>query len=762
MNWADPAPGHVPSWSKMLTRTESAVRPHSDRQKQMGYDTDMGRWTVRVAFAVLAAAAFAGAPRVRAQDRLKTMPGYDQFQRLAGQIPTAIKSGALVATWRSDSTAFEFTRDGKRYRYDVATHQTTEVPPGQDVNAGRGRGSGRGGPPGAPPERGRQYESATSPDGAWKAVYRDRNLYLSPAEGGGETAITTDGSVASRVKYATASWVYGEELNQRTAIWWSPDSKRVAYYRFDESQVPDYFVTINQTKLQSAVDTEAFPLAGVANPVVDLFVYDLDAKKPTKVDVRSGKPFDNAVVGHYVYHVQWTQDGRELLFLRMNRSQNVMEIAAADPSTGATRVVVREEWPTGWLNEDPRLVFLGDGRRFIWESQRDGWNRFYLYDLSGKLLAPLTTGRTDAYSLTKLDEARSVLFYMARDGDNPLKLQLHRVGLDGRNDVRLTDPKFHHTVGNCLPAAGARVPLQNPVPGPCGISEDNRYFVDVAQTHDTPPVTRLIDSDGKVVAELAKSDTTKFDQLGLEKAEMFTYTAADGKTQLHGLIHFPSNFDPSKKYPALASVYGGPASTATSERFALPNTTTEYGFLVLTLDSRAVPGMGKRTLDQIYLKLGQVEMDDMAEGVKSLWNRPYFDKDRVGIYGTSYGGYSAAMEIVRHPDVFAAASASSPPTDWRNYDTIYTERYMWIPEENKEGYDRGSVMTYASNLRGRLLVYYGTADNNVHPTNSMQLIKALQQAGRSFEVQVGPDRGHSGVDAQRMMEFFIENLVMKN
>jgi len=153
-------------------------------------------------------------------------------------------------------------------------------------------------------------------------------------------------------------------------------------------------------------------------------------------------------------------------------------------------------------------------------------------------------------------------------------------------------------------------------------------------------------------------------------------------------------------------------------------------------------------------------MDDMAEGVKALWNRPYFDRSRVGIHGSSYGGYSSAMEILRHPEIFAAASAASPPTDWRNYDTIYTERYMWIPEENKQGYDAGAAMTYASNLKGRLLLYYGTADNNVHPSNSLQLIKSLQQAGKSFEVQVGPDQGHSNVNQQRMMEFFIENLVI--
>lgn len=243
----------------------------------------------------------------------------------------------------------------------------------------------------------------------------------------------------------------------------------------------------------------------------------------------------------------------------------------------------------------------------------------------------------------------------------------------------------------------------------------------------------------------------------------FTYLAADGKTRLFGQISFPSNFDPLKKWPALVSVYGGPASGSNipTENFVLPNAMAEYGFLVVSLSSRTAPGMGRRVLDAIYLKLGVTEVDDIAQGIKSLWPRPYFDKDRVGMYGTSYGGYTAATMMLRHPDVVAAASASSPPTSWYHYDSIYTERYMWIPQENKEGYEAGNAVNFAQNLKGRLLLYYGTADNNVHPNNAMQLIKALQEAGKSFEVQVGPDTGHSGVNTQRMMEFFIENLVMR-
>jgi dipeptidyl-peptidase 4 len=697
---------------------------------------------------------------LEAQDRLKSMPGYARYEKMSREIPSAMKSGGLAGTW-ADAHTFEYSRDGKRYRYDLLSKTATETAAaGPSDPAGRG---GRGGP-----VRGRQVDSTVSPDGTLKASYHDRNLWLVAAAGGAETAITTDGSEKTRIKYGTASWVYGEELSQTTAMWWSPDSSKIAYYRFDESKVPDYFLQTDQTKLQSTVDTEAYPKAGAPNPVVDLFVYDVTSKKTVRVDVRDGKVFDNSVVGHYVYHVMWSRDGTELLFNRTNRRQNVLEFVAANPSTGATRVIVREEWPTGWVENNPAIFFLSDGKRFIWESSRNGWENLYLYDLGGKLITALTSHTTfEVATVVKIDEGAGVMFYTARDGDSFLKLQLHRVGLDGKGDRRLTDPAFHHSVASCTGASAGRGGGGGQFGaggGGCGISPDSKYFVDVFQTHDTPPSTQLVDAaSGAVLAKLAESDLTKFGELGLKKAEMFTYKAADGKTTLHGTIQFPSTFDASKKYPALVSVYGGPASTSNTARetFIVPSSITEYGFLVINLDSRAVPGQGKRILDEIYLKLGQVEIDDMAEGVKALWTRPYFDKTRVGIYGTSYGGYSALMSLLRHPDVFAAASASSPVTAWNHYDTVYTERYMWLPDENKIGYEAGSAMTYAKNLKGRLMLYYGTADNNVHPSNMMQFVAALQNAGKSFDLQVGPDRGHSGINNDRMMEFFIENLVVK-
>jgi dipeptidyl-peptidase-4 len=691
-------------------------------------------WQGSVALAVVVLAP----ALVGAQDRLKTMPGYEQYARVSPQITGSLKLGVVQPFWTDSGKAFEYQQDAKWYRYDVATRKATEISnPTVPDSVRRGRFAGRGGP-----ERGRQFASADSPDGKRKAFYKDRNLWVSNADGSQAVAVTTDGSEKDRIKYGTASWVYGEELRQTTAMWWSPDGTKLAYYRFDESKVPDYYLQLDQTKVQSTVDTEAYPKAGAPNPIVDLFVYDATARQSTKIDVRDGKAFDNGVVGHYVYAVSWSPDGKEITFNRTNRRQNIMEYTACSPSTGACRAVVHEEWTPSWVSNRPTIQFLSDNKRFLWESERTGWRNYYLYDFAtGKLVATVTNHAYEVAGIVRLDEKGNALYYMARDGDNHMKLQLHRVGLDGKGDKRLTDPTLNHAVT---------------------FSPDGKYYVDVAQTHDKPPTTVLATVDGKQVATIATTDVSKFEQLGLRPAELYTFTAADGKTQLFGMLQKPSTFDSTKKYPVLVTVYAGPATNGARETFSTPSPLTEYGFIVLSIDSRSAAGRGKRFLDAIYQKLGTVEIDDQAEGVKALWDRPYIDRNRVGIFGTSYGGYASGLALLRHPEVFAAASSSSPVTDWRHYDSIYTERYMWLPDENKAGYDAGSLMTYADKLKGRLMLYYGTADNNVHPSNMMQLITSLQRAGKSFDVQVGPDRGHSGINTDRMMEFFIENLVMRN
>ncbi|MEQ2010002.1 MAG: DPP IV N-terminal domain-containing protein [Limisphaerales bacterium] len=678
------------------------------------------------------------------QDRLKAMPGYEQFAKTSRAATNVFTSGAVAVTWKEGGKAVEFAHGGKRYRHDLVNGERTELPaptapptpaPAKGIAS---KAQKRAGPEN--PVRGRQFTYAISPDGKQKAFYRDRNLWLGDTNGANAFAITTDGSAQNRIKSGTASWVYGEELFQKTAMWWSGDSRKVAFYRFDESQVPDFHLQLGQTKILSTADVEPYVKAGGTNPVVDLLIYDLASNRTVRVDVRDGRPFDNSVIGHYVYGVSWTSDGKELLFHRTNRRQNVLEFCAANPETGKCRVIVREEWPASWTENSPTLRWLKDSKRFIWASDRTGWRNYYLYDLSGKLLTTLTSHAYEVAGITRVDEDAGLLHYLARSGDNPMKVQLHRVGLDGRGEMRLTEPAFHHTVD---------------------FAPDGKHFVDIEQTHNQPPTSWLCNADGKIVTLLAKSDLTRANQLGLKPSELLRFKAADGTTDLFGLLHFPSNFRASQKYPLLVSVYAGPETVGARETFTLAHPLTEFGFLVATFDSRSASGRGKHFLDAIYQKLGIVEVDDQAAGVKSLWARPYVNRSRVGIFGTSYGGTVSATALLRHPDVFHAACSSSAVTDYRNYDSIYAERYMWIPQEAKAAFDAASIMTYAANLKGRLMLFYGTADDNVHPNNTMQLVAALQRAGKSFEVQVGPDIGHASINRDRMMEFFIENLVMR-
>jgi len=329
---------------------------------------------------------------VAAQDRLKSMPGYERFQRMSPLIRSAVGGnplsfGAGGVSWSADGQSVEYTDAGKRYRFDVGTKKSIELGIATDTrNGGRG---GRGG--GGQPARGRQFDVAIAPTGNHRAIYKDRNVWVGDSTGAGAVQITTDGSEKSRVKYGTASWVYGEELSQRTAMWWSPDGKKLAFYRFDESKVPDFYLATGLTRIQDSLDVEAYPKPGVSNPIVDLLVYDVDTKKTTRIDVRDGKPFDNVAIGHYVFRIDWAPSGKELTLLRTNRRQNMMDFAACNPSTGSCRVVIHEEWPTGWIDDDPAptVTFLKDGNRFIWESDRTGFKNFYLYDFNAaKLITP--------------------------------------------------------------------------------------------------------------------------------------------------------------------------------------------------------------------------------------------------------------------------------------------------------------------------------------------------------------------------------------
>ncbi|MBI1338812.1 prolyl oligopeptidase family serine peptidase [bacterium] len=682
--------------------------------------------------AVLAALA---APSALAQSRIKTLPGYDQYARIEPQLADAFASGAVTPEWDSNGRAFEFEGGGKRYRFDAVRLRLRELRRLPD----RADEEDEGAKPKFVLARGRGAEvDILSPDGATRAFTRDMNVWIRPAEGGPEINLSRDGGPEARIRHGVGSYLYLEEFAMRAPVWWSPDGRRLAWMRFDERPVPDYFLSLDQTRPISTVHTQAYPHPGEANPIADVLVHDFDTGRTITLDVREGAAFTDSVVGHYVWNGQWTADGSLFLVFRSDRLQKVQDLAACDPVSGGCRSVVREERPQSWAQISPP-TFLKDGRRFIWASERTGYRNLYLYDLSGALITPLTRHGFEAGDPVHVDERAGRLWYMARSGDNYMKEQLHRVGLDGRGDRRVSDPAFTHRIQ---------------------FSPDGRRYLDTSETHDQPPTTSLHDDDGKRLAEIAVSDIGKYRELGIPPAELFTYTAADGVTELHGLLFKPSGFDPSRRYPVLFSVYGAPGTNGASERFQRPIALAEFGFLIVRLDARTAGDKGRAALDRVYQQVGPVEVDDFAAAARALSQRPYVDAARIGIYGTSYGGTTSALALLNHPDVFAAAASSSAVTDFRLYDTAYSERLLGLPAEAPEAYDRIAYLDRAADLKGDLLLYYGTADDNVHPKNTLIFIERLQEAGKSFEVQVGPDRGHTSVNPIRMMEFFIDSLVL--
>ncbi len=666
------------------------------------------------------------------QENLAQMPRYDRYDRVGSQIRGSVSGGAIRPTWATDGRSFEYQTGGRKFVYDVAKMVATDVGEAEPPERGERQG----------PARGRQNARVLSPDGKRTAV--SDGLNVSVVSGDATSPVTTDGSAAGRVKYGVASWVYGEELEVKDAMWWSTDSSRLAFYRFDESGVKDYYLATKQAEFQDALSTEAYPKPGAPNPKVGLIVRNLATGFTTTFPISTGEGS-----WEYAYDVRWTPDGKELLFNRTNRKQNVMQLVAGDPAKATLRVVAEERQPQSWSKNHPTVLFLSDGHRFVWSTEKNGYVNFELRDLDGRLLNDITKNDFDALrpsiyergqqGVVRIDERERRMFYMAAGPQDPYLQQLHVVGLDGRRDRLLTDPALGHTVT---------------------LSPDGKMFVDVAQTPSTPPETRLVDLKGSVLATVAKADRTKFDALGLKPTEVFTYPAADGKTTLYGAIQFPGDFDPSKRYPILLSVYAGPESGGLGANFELPSRNTELGFLCVNLAGRGTTGRGKAFRDAVYGKLGTVEMDDQAAGIQALAARPYADLSRVGVYGGSYGGYATLMLLLRHPETFACGAASSAVTDWRDYDSVYTERYEGLPAENRVGYDAGSAVLLAPTLKRPLRIYFGSADDNVHPANTYQFVDALERAGKHYEMQVGMDKGHGGMNNIWMLEFFMRNLVL--
>lgn len=635
--------------------------------------------------------------------------------------PSSTGSGTVSkVVWSEDGKSVEYTSSGKRFRFDLETQLRNEIevaapgeataPPVRPRSRARSREeSGNTGKYIGRPTRGRQYTQVESPDGKWTAQYKDWNLVLENKETKDVVAVTTDGN--ELIHYGTASWVYGEELNQTKAMWWTPDSKKILYYKFDDSNVEKFYLLRGWSEINTELYPEYYAKAGANNPIAELFIYDLESGVSTRVDI--GGSGDE-----YIYGIRASPLGDVMMFNWTDRLQQHLKVMTIDLETGACQAIIEEKQDT-WQTNSPRMNFLKDKQRFLWPTDKTGFTHYQLRNLSGEVLETITHGDFQISSIKVYEDDNLMSFVANSSITNPYYLQYHLVGLDGSNQRRVTTLDYHHSNFQ--------------------LSPNRKWLIAQYEEVNRPPCTALYQTDGTFVANLAESDLSAAANL----AEMFTFKSDDGQFDIYGILYKPKDFDPNKKYPVINSLYGGPGSMEIRPSYvSSPRRECNRGYLVVKVNNRGTGGRGKAFLGAAYLKLGNIDIQDHADAIRLLAKRPYVDGNRVGIVGHSYGGFMAAMGVFKHPDVYAASVVRAGPTDWRNYDTIYTERYMSTPQLNPEGYKTGAAMTYVNDLKGKVLIMHGMLDDNVHPNNAFQLIASLDEADKAYESRFWPTGGH--------------------
>jgi len=632
--------------------------------------------------------------------------------------------------WSADGKFLYYSNQSKNYRVDLKTLEITTIDSLPQIPrapaAARPPQRPTGGRTISAPTRGHQFMTEASPNGRWYAVCKDWNVWLENDSTGEKIQVTTDGN--NKFRYGTANWTYGEELSVRNGMWWSPDSKYLIYYVFSEENVKDFYLIGNLTGTYTTIMSEGYIKAGYPNPIVTMEIYELATKKKTRIDVGE-KSRDQ-----YIYNMRFTPDGKELLFNRKDRYHHDLDMLALNYITVKIRKVLSEHQDS-WQEDSPRMTFLNDGKRFLWPTEKTMWLNYELRNLDGTLIATLTKGDYPVASIVKVDEDNNWLFFKACSDVHPLCEQLHKVRLDGTGQVKLTSGSVNYS----------RIYISN----------DDKYFVAQYETVEQPPSSALYSTEGKLLKVLAEGP-----KITNNRSELFTFKANDGKTDIYGILDKPADFDPNKTYPLIISVYGGPDSRAVNNTYRNgENTYNPNGYLVAQIDNRGTSGRGKAFSAAEYKKLGDIDIQDQADGARYLAKRAYINPKRIGIVGHSYGGYMGAMAAVKHSDIFTACVDRAGPTDWRNYDSIYTERYMSTPQDNPEGYDNGSAMKFVQNMNCKLLIMHGLIDDNVHPTNAFQFIDALDRAGKKYESRFFPTSMHGFGGNDTQMDFFYRYLM---
>lgn len=565
---------------------------------------------------------------------------------------------------------------------------------------------------------GKQMYATFNPEGTKVAYVRENNLFIKDLQTGQKTIVTTDGKQNEIINGAT-DWVYEEEFAIDKAFFWSPDGTKIAFLRFDETEVREYSMMYYNDDTYPKPYTFKYPKAGESNSIVTAHIFDLKTKKTVTAEI--GPELDQ-----YIPRLTWTKDSW-LCITRLNRLQNKLDLLLIEPSTGKKKTLLIEK-NEYYIDIHDHLTFLEDGEHFVWLSEQDGYNHLYLYNMDGEVEKQLTEGKYDVTSVYGVDEKRGRVYFQAAMR-SPLERELYYVKLKGGKPTIIGDRPGTHSAQ---------------------FSTTFDFFVHRYSRADLPPQVAVRNHRGKELRMIEDNSAfqNRLKQYNLSPMEFITCPAADGETQLNAWMVKPPNFDANKEYPLFMFVYGGPGSQTVNNswgarsNYAWFQMLAQQGYIVVSVDNRGTGARGEVFKKMTYKELGKYEAEDQIAAAKYLGGKEYIDSDRIGIFGWSFGGYLSSLCLAKGADVFKMAIAVAPVTNWKWYDTIYTERYMQKPQNNDDGYEDNSPVNFAGEIRGKYLLVHGLADDNVHFQHSAEMAKALVNNNISFEQQFYTNRAH--------------------
>lgn len=576
---------------------------------------------------------------------------------------------------------------------------------------------------------GQVQEPTFSPDGTKIAYAKANDLYIYDIASRNTTRVTNDG-VKNAVINGVTDWVYEEEFAFVRAFDWSTDSKKLAYIRFDESEVPQFSMDMYKKDLYPTSETFKYPKAGEKNALVSLHIYNLSGNISQPINLGNYSDF-------YIARMKWTNDANLVSVQVLNRHQDNLDLIFVDATTASAKVVLNEK-DKAYVDITDNLTFLKDNS-FIWTSEKDGYNHIYLYDKNGKLKNQVTQGNWDITSYYGFDEKTKTVFYQSVEKGSILR-DVYKISLDGKKKVKLSSQ-----VGT----------------NAATFSPDFTYYINTYSSATVPPTYTLNSSkDGKQAQEIVNNTALveKLKKYDLPAKEFFELTTEKGH-KLNAWMIKPKDFDASKKYPVFMTQYSGPGSQEVANNWLDTNDMwfmmlSQQGYIIACVDGRGTGYKGAAFKKCTQKELGKFEVEDQIDAAKVIGNYAYVDKSRIGIFGWSYGGFMSSNCLFKGADIFKMAIAVAPVTNWRFYDSIYTERYMQTPQENASGYDDNSPINHVSKLKGNFLLIHGTADDNVHVQNSMQMIEALVQANKQFDWAIYPDKNHGIYGGKTRIQLF--------